>query len=66
MGNVLDNPLMRQGKTKLYYRLSSNVYNPVENTMENFGTSAKFAEDISKKVTELVQKMHITKETIQN
>jgi hypothetical protein len=38
----------------------------VDNTRDNFPTNAKFTEDISKKVTELVQKMRITKETIQN
>jgi len=65
-GNVLDYPEERRGKTKLYYRLHPYVYNSVDNTKENFPTSAKFAEDISKKVTELVQKMRITKETIQN
>src|ERR1035437_5836149 len=65
-GNVLEYPEERQGKTKLFYRLNQYVYNSVDNTKENFPTSAKFAEDISKKVTELVQKMHITKETIQN
>ena len=53
---------MRQGKTKLYYRINSCVYNYVENIIENYGTNANFAEDISKKVTALVQKMHITKE----
>jgi len=65
-GNILDNPLKRQGKTKLYYRIDSGVYNTVENPMENFSTYAKYAEDISKKVTALVQKMHITKEILQN
>ena len=65
-GNVLEYPEERQGKTKLFYRLNQYVYNSVDNTTDNFPTNAKFAEDISKKVTELVQKMRITKETIQN
>jgi hypothetical protein len=65
-GYILNNPESRQGKTKLYYRLNSNVYNPVEKPMENFPTYAKFAEDYGKIVTTLVQKMHITKETYQN
>ena len=65
-GNVLKYPEERQGKTKLFYRLNQYVYNSVDNATDNFPTSAKFAEDISKKVTELVQKMRITKETIQN
>jgi hypothetical protein len=65
-GNILDSPEKRQGKTKLFYRLDSYGYNSVENTLENIPTYANFAEDISKKVTALVQKMHITKETLQN
>ena len=65
-GYILNNPEKRQGKTKLFYRLKSNVYNSVENTLRNNPTYANFAEDFSKKVTTLVQKMHITKETLQN
>jgi len=65
-GNILDNPEKRQGKTKLYYRPASSLYTPVENAVEINPTNAKFAEDISKKVTALVQKMRITKETLQN
>lgn len=65
-GNILDNPEKRQGKTKLFYRLKNTVYNPVENMMETSPAKAKYAEDFSKKVSALVQKMHITKETLQN
>ncbi len=65
-GNILDHPEKRQGKTKLFFRLNSSVHNTGNNKVENLFTNAKFAEDISKKVTELVQKMRITKETIQN
>jgi DNA-binding transcriptional ArsR family regulator len=65
-GNILDNPEKRQGKTRLYYRPASHLYNPVENEVHINPTSAKFAEDISKKVTALVQKIHLTKETLQN
>lgn len=65
-GNVLKYPEERQGKTKLFYRLNQYVYHCVDNTRDNFPTNAKFTEDISKKVTELVQKMRITKEILQN
>jgi hypothetical protein len=65
-GNILDNPEKRQGKTRLYYRLAPGIYTSVENVGEIMPTNAKFAEDISKKVTALVQKMRITKETLQN
>jgi hypothetical protein len=59
-GNVLNNPEKRQGKTRLYYRLSS----PVENKVNITPASAKFAQEMSKKVTALVQNMRITKETL--
>jgi biotin operon repressor len=65
-GDILDQPEKRQGKTKLYYRLHPYVYNSVDNTTDNLTTNANFAPDLCKKVTELVQKMQITKETIQN
>jgi hypothetical protein len=65
-GNILENPEKRQGKTKLYYRLDLRMYYPVEKEVSIKPTSAKFAKDMSKKVTALVQKMRITKETLQN
>lgn len=65
-GNILNNPENRQGKTRLYYRLASNIYTSVEKVVEINSTNAKYAEGISKKVTALVQKMQITKETLQN
>ncbi|MFZ2205492.1 MAG: hypothetical protein WAV23_02795 [Minisyncoccia bacterium] len=65
-GNILDNPEKRQGKTKLFYRLANPVNTPVEKPVNSYTTYAKFAEDISKKVTALAQKMLITKETLQN
>ena len=65
-GSILNSPDERQGKTKLFYRLAQTVHYPVDNTMNNTFTSALFAEDISKKVIALVQKMQITKETLQN
>ena len=64
-GNILDNPEKRQGKTKLFYRLTNAMYYPVENNVDINSTNAKIAEDIGKKVTSLVHKMQITKETLQ-
>ena len=55
----------RQGKTRLYYGLHPSVFNPVDNSFKSPLTSAKFAEDFGKKYTTLLQKMHITKETLQ-
>ena len=65
-GNVLEYPEERQGKTKLFYRLHSSVYNQVEKPVISDPTSVNFALDLREKCTELVQKMRITKETIQN
>lgn len=56
----------RQGKTRLYYSLHPSVLNSVDNSLKSPLTSAKFAEDFGKKYTSLLQKMHITKETLQN
>lgn len=64
--NILNTPEKRQGKTKLYYRLSNPVDYVVENNLKNSSTSAILAEDISKKYISLLQKMQITKETLQN
>lgn len=63
-GWVLDSPGQRQGKTRLYYRLASSVYYAGENKANTTPASAEFAQDMSKKVTALVQKMRITKETL--
>lgn len=65
-GSILNTPEQRQGKIKLFYRLVQTVNYPVNNYVETSFASAKFAEDISKKYTALVQKMQITKETLQN
>jgi biotin operon repressor len=64
-GRVLDHPLERKGKTRLYYRLDYSVYRYVDNSVICPTTSANFALDFSKKCTALVQKMRITKETLQ-
>ena len=65
-GRVLDHSLDRKGKSRLYYRLHSSVYNQVEKPVYSNSASAKFALDFSKNCAALVQKMHITKETLQN
>jgi hypothetical protein len=65
-GIILDNPEKRQGKTKLYYRLKNTVDYPVENRRGILPANAKIADYFSKNVSALVQKMHITKETLQN
>ena len=65
-GTVLNTGGLRQGKMRLYYRTTERVYNPVENPLENKATSANSAQDFGKKVHALVQKMRITKETLQN
>lgn len=68
IGNLLDDPLKRQGKPKLYYRPSHLLCPPVEKKWISGGypnesetTSAIIAEHLSKKVTRLAQKMQITK-----
>jgi hypothetical protein len=60
-GRLLDSPLKRRGKPRLYYKLSAPVVFGVENPGISCKAKAKFAEDFSKKVSELVQKMQITK-----
>lgn len=72
-GTTLFEPAMRQGKLRLFYRPSSSFTTPVENEgirslypLASDRTSAKFAQDLRKKRTALVQKMRITKETLQN
>jgi biotin operon repressor len=65
-GHTLNHPLERKGKTRLYYRLNLSIYTAVDNYVNNELTNANFALDFSKKCTELVQKMRITKEIPQN
>ncbi len=72
-GNLLNDPLKRQGKPKLFFRPSVHLFQPVENVgktsayQPNFDTTnAIIAQKISKKVKNLGQKMRITKETLQN
>jgi len=79
-GDVLDVPEKRRGQQKLFYRPSSAclvgrqaIITHVENEGEKVGQAcitnhpnANFAGDLRKKVTELTQKMRITKEILQN
>ena len=65
-GNTLDSAPKRKGKIKLFYRLSKAVDISVENPMNSYFSNAKNALYMSKKVSELAQKMRITKETLQN
>lgn len=72
-GSFLNDPTSRKGKVHLFYRLAPTFLVPVDNECIASGypddfnpTHAKIAQDIRKKVTGLVQKMHITKKTLQN
>ncbi|HLG36184.1 MAG TPA: replication protein [Bacteroidia bacterium] len=72
-GNLLSSPEKRKGKSKLFFRLTPTLFSPVENVGKKHShlsfmdsASAKFAQDFSKKVTALAQKMRMTKETLQN
>ncbi|HKR03962.1 MAG TPA: replication protein [Bacteroidia bacterium] len=72
-GSLLDDPQKRKGKQRLYYRISYEFYSPVENSGKESSLlsfselpCAIIAQDLSKKVTALAQKMRITKETLQN
>lgn len=72
-GNFLNDPSMRKGKQRLFYRPSTFLISPVENMGTNCAyhpvlgsVSANFAQDLNKKITALAQKMRITKETLQN
>ena len=72
-GNSLDTPDKRKGQQKLFFRLSNATIAGVENKgkeCEQHCTSnlpnANFTVDLRKKVSELTQKMRITKEILQN
>jgi DNA-binding transcriptional regulator YhcF (GntR family) len=72
-GAFLDTPEKRRGQQKLFYSLSPAVGSPVENLGKGglylcFSqmANANIAEGLRKKLQELTQKMHITKETLQN
>jgi len=73
VGNLLTDPQKRKGKLRLFYRLSHSLFSPVDKmgktslySVVSDTTSAKFAQDLSKKSTALAQKLRITKETLQN
>jgi hypothetical protein len=72
-GCYLDDAFQRKGKLRLYYELNL----PNETSVDTLGktalkqlisaqTNAEIAQDISKNVHDLAQKMLITKETLQN
>lgn len=72
-GSILQTPQERKGKTKLFYRLSptpkthgDNEWKTDEEQTITNSPSAMIAEDLSKNITALAQKMRITKETLQN
>ena len=72
-GELLETPEKRKGQQKLFYRPANAIFSVVENKgKENEQVcitnhpNANFAENLRNKVTELTQKMRITKETIQN
>ncbi len=72
-GNLLDDPLKRQGKLKLFFRPSTLMFRSVENVgitsayKPNFDVSSAIAaQHMRKKVIGLAQKLRITKETLLN
>lgn len=72
-GVFLDTPEKRRRHQKLFFCLSHTVSPPVDNEGKEglylcFSkmTNANHAEDLRKKLQRLTQKMHITKETLQN
>jgi len=72
-GELLDTPDKRKGQQKLFYRPTNAIFAAVENMGKEgeqhcttHHPNANFAGDLRKKVTELTQKMRITKETLQN
>ena len=72
-GDLLDTPEKRRGQQKLYYRLtyvnSAIVDSRGINTAKGCITenpNANFADNLRKNLSELTQKMRITKETLQN
>jgi len=72
-GDFLDAPEKRRGQQKLFFCLSSAISAVVENeripclqTPLRNPANAFFEGDFRKKVSELTQKLRITKETIQN
>lgn len=72
-GSLLDEPQKRKGKQRLYYRITYSFYSPVDNlgkesVLQPFSEipCALIAQDLSKEISALAQKMRITKETLQN
>ena len=72
-GELLDTSCKRKGQQKLYYRLTNANSATVERrwingdiSCKNDYANANFSDNLRKNITELTQKMRITKETIQN
>jgi hypothetical protein len=72
-GEILDTADKRKGQQRLYYRYTNanfaTVYNKgitVDMECKSPFSNADFAGNLRKNITELSQKMRITKETIQN
>lgn len=72
-GDLLDTPDKRKGQQKLYFRLTNAKFATVENKGKEREkvcitneAHASFAVNLRKNITELTQKMRITKETLQN
>jgi len=59
-GSVLRSPGRRRGEFRLVYMLSPTCGKAVEKRVKKPTKKQKFAQEISKKVTALVQNMHIT------
>jgi hypothetical protein len=72
-GDLLDTPGKRRGQQKLLYSLTPAIFADVENKWKERGkdvnpcpANANIVSDLRKKMTELTQKMRITKEILQN
>lgn len=72
-GDLLDTSEKRRGQQKLFYRLSNAIFADVQNKGKSIvkdiipvPSNANYAMDLRKKVSELTQKMRITKEILQN
>lgn len=72
-GQILDTPEKRRGQQRLLYRPASAIFTLAENVWSkglhqriSDPANANFAVDLRRKVQELTQNMHITKEILQN
>ena len=72
-GEILDTPEKRRGQQKLFYRITNaksaivgKEWKEGEQLSITNESNANFTENLRKNISELTQKMRITKETIQN